>query len=73
MKTEGLKQALNKYGFDAALVVPAVTKRNPALKSESTPSVSASIAGIQKPAPGAVARLQQQINKGESIRVLPAL
>ncbi len=49
MKTEGLKQALNKYGFDGPpSVVRAVTKRNPALKSESTLSVTASIAGIRK-------------------------
>ena len=49
MKTEGLKQALNKYGFDAAFGGARVaTKRNPALKSESTLSVTASIAGIRK-------------------------
>ncbi len=58
MKTEGLKQALN----DPVLMPPSVvraTKRNPALKSESTLSVTASIAGMQKSASGAVAQLQR--------------
>ncbi len=71
MKTEGLKQALNKYGFDAAFGVRAATKRNPALKSESTLSVTLPSLGSEKSAPGAVAQLQRQINKGESIRVFP--
>lgn len=48
MKTEGLKQALNKYGFDAAFGARAVTKRNPAPKSVSTPSATASTAGTRK-------------------------
>ncbi len=48
MKTEGLKQALNKYGFDAAFGARAVTKRNPAPKSVSTLSATASTAGTRK-------------------------
>ncbi len=48
MKTEGLKQALNKYGFDAAFGARAVTKRSPALKSVSTLSATVSTAGIRK-------------------------
>lgn len=48
MKTEGLKQALNKYGFDAAFGARAAMKRNPALKNVSTLSVTVSIAGIRK-------------------------
>lgn len=48
MKTEGLKQALNNTVLMPPSVVRAVTKRNPALKSESTLSVTASIAGIRK-------------------------
>lgn len=55
MKTEGLKQALNKYGFDAAFGGARAMKRNPALKNVSTLSVTVSIAGIRKPASGAVA------------------
>jgi sulfate adenylyltransferase subunit 2 len=48
MKTEGLKQALNKYGFDAAFGGARATKRNPAPKSASTPSATASTAGTRK-------------------------
>jgi sulfate adenylyltransferase subunit 2 len=47
MKTEGLKQALNKYGFDAA-AARAVTKRSLVLKSVSTLSAIVSTAGIRK-------------------------
>ena len=53
-------------------VVRAVTKRNPALKSESTLSVTASIAGIRKiQRPELWHNYNGQINKGESIRVFP--
>ncbi len=48
MKTEGLKQALNKYGFDAAFGGARAMRRNPALKSVSTLSATASTAGIRK-------------------------
>ncbi len=48
MKTEGLKQALNKYGFDAAFGARAVTKRSLVLKSVSTLSAIVSTAGIRK-------------------------
>lgn len=48
MKTEGLKQALNKYGFDAAFGGARRDEEKSALKSESTLSVTASIAGIRK-------------------------
>jgi hypothetical protein len=73
MKTEGLKQALNKYGFDAAFGARAVTKRNPAPKSVSTPSATASTAGTQKPAPGAVAQLQRPDQQRRKHSRLPAL
>lgn len=52
-------------------VVRAVTKRNPALKSESTLSVTDSIAGIRKISAGLWHNYNGQINKGESIRVFP--
>lgn len=48
MKTEGLKQALNKYGFDAAFGAHGAMKKNRAPKSVSTLSVTASIAGTRK-------------------------
>jgi sulfate adenylyltransferase subunit 2 len=48
MKTEGLKQALNKYGFDARSAARVAMKRNPAPKSVFTPSATASTAGIRK-------------------------
>jgi sulfate adenylyltransferase subunit 2 len=48
MKTEGLKQALNKYGFDAAFGGARRDEENPAPKSVSTLSAIASTAGIRK-------------------------
>ncbi len=48
MKTEGLKQALNKYGLTRPSAARAVTRRNPAPKNVSTPSATASTAGIRK-------------------------
>ena len=59
MKTEGLKQALNKYGFDAAFGARGAMKRSRVPKSASTLSATAFIAGTRKPAPGAVAQLQR--------------
>ncbi len=57
MKTEGLKQALNKYGFDAAFGgARRDEEKNPALKSVFTPSAIVSTAGTRKKsASGAVA------------------
>ncbi len=48
MKTEGLKQALNKYGFDAAFGGARATKRSRAPKSVFTPSATAFTAGTRK-------------------------
>jgi sulfate adenylyltransferase subunit 2 len=48
MKTEGLKQALDKYGFDAAFGAHAATKKNPAPRNASSPSAMASTAGIPR-------------------------
>lgn len=48
MKTEGLKQALNKYGFDAAFGGARRDEENPALKSAFTPSAIVSTAGTRK-------------------------
>lgn len=48
MKTEGLKQALNKYGFDAAFGGARRDEENHAPKRESIHSVTAFIAGTRK-------------------------
>lgn len=59
MKTEGLKQALNKYGFDAAFGGARRDEEKSRAKERIYSSVTASIAGIRKSAPGAVAQLQR--------------
>lgn len=48
MKTEGLKQALNKYGFDAAFGGARRDEENRGRKSAFTPSATAFIAGTRK-------------------------
>lgn len=48
MKTEGLKQALNKYGFDAAFGGARRDEENPAPKSVFTHSATVSTAGIRR-------------------------
>lgn len=48
MKTEGLKQALNKYGFDAAFGGARRDEENPARKNVFTPFATVSIAGTRK-------------------------
>ena len=48
MKTVALKQALDKYEFDAALAAPAATKRNPEPKKEFFPFATTPINGIPK-------------------------
>lgn len=48
MKTEGLKQALNKYGFDAAFGGARRDEENPVRKNVFTPFVTVSIAGTRK-------------------------
>lgn len=55
MKTEGLKQALNKYGFDAAFGGARRDEENPARKNVFTPFVTVSIAGTRKSAARVVA------------------
>lgn len=57
MKTEGLKQALDKYGFDAAFGAPAATRRVPRQGACLFLSRSPSPLGSQEPAPRAVAYL----------------
>lgn len=48
MKTQGLKQALDKHGFDAAFGGARVMKKNHAQKSVCILFVMSTIAGIQK-------------------------
>lgn len=48
MKTEGLKQALDKYGFDAAFGGQGVMKKNHAQKREYTLSETVHTVGILK-------------------------
>ena len=49
MKTDALKQALDKYGFDAAFGgARAAMRRNPAPKSAFSPSATAATAGTPK-------------------------
>jgi sulfate adenylyltransferase subunit 2 len=73
MKTEGLKQALDKYGFDAAFG----GARRDEEKSRAKERVfsfrdRAAPLGSEEPAPRAVEPLQRpQDHKGESIRVFP--
>ena len=48
MKTEGLKQGLNKYGFDAVLAARAEMKKNPVPKSGFIVFETKIIVGIQR-------------------------
>ena len=48
MKTEGLKQALDKYGFDAAFGGARRDEEKSAPRSASIPSVTASTAGTRR-------------------------
>ncbi len=48
MKTEGLKQALNKYGFVPRSAAHGAMRKNPARKNVFTPFVTVSIAGTRK-------------------------
>ncbi len=48
MKTDSLKMALNKYGFDAAFGGLAAMKKNRELKNGSFPSATSSIDGIPR-------------------------
>lgn len=48
MKTQALKQALNKYQFDAAFGGAVVTKKSLAQKSVCIPSVTKTTVGIRK-------------------------
>ncbi len=54
MKTAALKQALDKYGFDAAFGGARRDEENPGPKSGCCPSAVKPTAGTRKPAPGTV-------------------
>ena len=72
MKTEGLKQALNKYGFDAAFggarrdEEKSRAKRAHLFVPRSLPPL-----GSENQRPELWHNYNGQINKGESIRVFP--
>ncbi len=70
MKTQGLKQALNKYGFDAAFGGARRDEEKSRAKSVFIPSVIRTIRGIKKnQRPELWHTYNGQVNKGESIRV----
>ena len=73
MKTQALKQALDKYGFDAAFGGARRDEEKSRAKERVFSLRSAQHRWDPKqPAPGAVAPLQHaQARKGESIRVFP--
>lgn len=65
MKTEGLKQALDKYGFDAAFGGARRDEENHAQKNEFIHSVTARIAGSENQRPELWHNYNGQINKGK--------
>ena len=72
MKTEGLKQALDQYKFDAAFGgARRDEEKSRAKERDLLVPQHQSPLGSQEPAPGAVESLQHQDQTGESIRVFP--
>lgn len=69
MKTEGLKQALNKYRFDAAFG-GAATKKSHVRRSGSSRSATSSIAGTRRTSGPALESLQ---HKGQQEQIDPRL
>ena len=71
MKTEALKQALDKYGSTPPSAARAATRKKAAPRSASSPSARQACLGSAQPAARALARLQHPHQQGESIRVFP--
>jgi sulfate adenylyltransferase subunit 2 len=72
MKTEALKQALDKYGFDAAFGGARRDEEKSRAKERIFSFRNAqSPLGPEEPAPGTLALYNTRINKGESMRVFP--
>jgi hypothetical protein len=63
-KTEGLKQALDKYGFDAAFGGARRDEEKSAPRSASSPSARPAPLGPEEPAPRAVEPLQRPQAQG---------
>jgi sulfate adenylyltransferase subunit 2 len=70
-KTEGLKQALDLYGFDAAFGGARRDEERAAPRSASSLPHRQSRLGPQEPAPELWNLYNARKNKGESIRVFP--
>jgi sulfate adenylyltransferase subunit 2 len=70
-KTEGLKQALDKYGFDAAFGGARRDEERAAPRSASFVPHRIAWLGSEEPAPGTVEPLQRQEGQGRVIRVFP--
>jgi sulfate adenylyltransferase subunit 2 len=71
VEDRGLKQALDKYGFDAAFGGARRDEEKSRAKERVFSFRSPAPLGPEEPAPGAVALYNTRKNKGESIRVFP--
>jgi sulfate adenylyltransferase subunit 2 len=72
MKTEALKQALDKYGFDAAFGGARRDEEKSRAKERIFSFRTPATLGPQEPAAGTLEPLQHaRVAKGESIRVFP--
>ncbi|XMR49910.1 sulfate adenylyltransferase subunit CysD [Escherichia coli] len=71
MKTEGLKQALNKYGFDAAFGGARRDEEKSRAKERVYSFRDKSHRWDRRPRPELWRVYNSQVNKGESIRVFP--
>jgi sulfate adenylyltransferase subunit 2 len=71
MKTEALKQALDKYGFDAAFGGARRDEEKAAPRSASSRSARRSTLGSEEPAPRALAPLQHAQEQGREHPVFP--
>jgi hypothetical protein len=72
-KTEGLKQALDLYGFDAPSAARGATRKRAAPRSASSPSAPRPRLGPEEPAAGAVEPLQRPQAEGREHPRLPDL
>jgi sulfate adenylyltransferase subunit 2 len=71
MKTEALKQALDKYGFDAAFGGARRDEEKPRQGAHLLVPLGAASLGSEEPAPELWRLYNAASNKGESIRVFP--
>lgn len=73
MKTQALKQALDKYKFDAAFGGARRDEENPGPRNASIRSGTSTTAGIRKPAAGTLEHLQRQDQQGRKHSRVPAV